>query len=1169
MIIRDMFVDNIDRDINGVVKVEQSAEKVVREEVEEYVITKELRVLFRNFFNAYSDSFDAPTANIGVWISGFFGSGKSHFLKILSYLLENKIVNGKHTSEYFSEKFADPGMDFVIDKCTSGITETILFNIDAKGSIHKDKTAVMRVFAKMFYEHLGFNGDNFKVIELEKYIESQGKTEEFRREFEALKGQDWISQRKAFAFNGRFIIPTLEKVLGMSHSDAEAWFSDKTPVEFSIDTLVSDIKDYVKKKPKNFRLLFLIDEAGQYIGTDTDLLLNLQTIVEKLGSDCEGSVWVVCTGQEAIDEVIKVRTNEFSRIQARFATRLSLTSSSVDEVIQKRVLTKTPEANERLSLIYNENDSVMRNLFSFTEAVADIRGFEGPDEFCSMFPFAPYQFILIQKVYEEIRKHGNTGKHLANGERSMLSGFQEAVQEIETKDEYSIVPVYMFYDSIDKFLEHTIRDVVARCVKAADEGRGVRPEDVNVLKLLYLIRYISDIKATLDNIVILMADDIRTDKVALRASVSESLDRLLKQNYISRHADTYLFLTDIEQDVQREIKSTVVAPAQIIEDIAKKVYDSIYSKKFNYGKTDFAFDRYIDSMSYGQISGGLRLRMITMDSDVSIRSDLNMMASTKGEAAVVLAENTYYELIESSLKIRTFIRRKNIPALDPDTQKIIRQQQDEATRMDKEAVEMLCKAIEGGTWYVDGDRMTMKGGNAASRIDDALSFLVSHVYNKLSAITKYAEKDSEIVKLLSEPKEVNLDGTEDNEEAMDLIMEYLDLQASKNLMVTMDMVQSRFQDKPYGWREIDIAATVARLMREQKVNVKYMGTIVATTNPKVVDMLRKRTETRNTQILKREAIPASRISAARQVLRQYFDVMDVPTDEDGIVRFILERFNNRDAEYGKIQRYYDRGRYPGKNVVDNAVSLVRGVLACKTDNFKLVNTIIDSEDDLLDSKDDIQQVDGFFKNQVQIYDSARNIISSYANELQYFNRERDAVDAYNTMKEILDASPFKYNRIPELNNLIGVVRGAHDRLLKAKQEEVCAIADACLDEVLKKAGTGCATIVTDARREFSDIKGQINSKSVIAMVDLMTNQVYRIKDRSIGRIEEELKPKPVAPVVDNGDKPQPKKFYKTVQRQLIFAAKRLETEADVDAYVEEIRRDLKERLRNSDGIEIK
>ena len=464
MIIRDMFAEDINRPINGVIKVDESGDNVIEQEVREYVITKELKKHFISFFNYYSEAFDKPTADMGVWISGFFGSGKSHFLKMLSYLLENRNVCGTPTVEMFRSKFEDdPATFMLIDKSTKGQTETILFNIDIEGSINKDKTAVLRVFAKMFYNHLGFYGENLKVAMLEQYIDQQGKTDEFRRIFEEKKGKSWVEQRKAFAFNGKTIVPTLMEVLDMSEEDAKAWFADKSQIEFSIAQLVEDIKLYIAKKPDNFRLLFMIDEVGQYVGTDTDMLLNLQSLTEKLGSECQGKVWVMCTGQEAIDEIIKVRADEFSRIQARFKTRLSLSSSSVDEVIQKRILKKNNDTEKKLESLYNDNDSVLRNLFSFTDSILDIKGYGGPTEFAENFPFVPYQFIIMQKVFAEIRKHGNSGKHLSGGERSMLSGFQEAAQKIQEQDEYALVPFFRFYDTVHTFLDSSIRRVIERC----------------------------------------------------------------------------------------------------------------------------------------------------------------------------------------------------------------------------------------------------------------------------------------------------------------------------------------------------------------------------------------------------------------------------------------------------------------------------------------------------------------------------------------------------------------------------------------------------------------------------------------------------------------------------------------------------------------------------------
>ena len=127
----------------------------------------------------------------------------------------------------------------------------------------------------------------------------------------------------------------------------------------------------------------------------------------------------------------------------------------------------------------------------------------------------------MQKVFTEIRKRGAAGKHLSGGERSMLSGFKEAAQKVQNENEYTLVPFFHFYDTVHSFLDGSIRRVIERCQRAATSGAGIEIQDVDVLKLLYLVRYVDDIKANLDNIVILMADDIRMDKVKKRISIRD------------------------------------------------------------------------------------------------------------------------------------------------------------------------------------------------------------------------------------------------------------------------------------------------------------------------------------------------------------------------------------------------------------------------------------------------------------------------------------------------------------------------------------------------------------------------------------------------------------------------------------------------------------------------
>ncbi|MBU4539698.1 MAG: BREX system P-loop protein BrxC, partial [Firmicutes bacterium] len=159
MFIKDMFAKPIDRDIKGVIKVGQADDENIKQELEEYVVTAELQKHFADFFTSYRKGLSGHTDKMGVWISGFFGSGKSHFLKILSYLLENKQVNGKKALDYFVEddKISDAMVLADMKLAASVPTDVILFNIDSKSEMtsKNSKDAIVAVFLKVFNEMQG------------------------------------------------------------------------------------------------------------------------------------------------------------------------------------------------------------------------------------------------------------------------------------------------------------------------------------------------------------------------------------------------------------------------------------------------------------------------------------------------------------------------------------------------------------------------------------------------------------------------------------------------------------------------------------------------------------------------------------------------------------------------------------------------------------------------------------------------------------------------------------------------------------------------------------------------------------------------------------------------------------------------------------------------------
>lgn len=1160
MRLQNVYKADINRDINGVIKVAQDDERSIEQELREYIITKELRRHFNTFLNHYEHSLNQPTDKIGVWISGFFGSGKSHFLKILSYLFSNPIVAGKHAVDYFADKFDDPMMFAQLESCVKIPTKTILFNIDSKSPLTKDKTAILRVFAKVFYEHLGFYGNDLKVAKLEQFIARSGKTEEFKEAFERINGGAWEESRDSFAFFEDDVVEAMTESLGISETAARNWFNGEEEIDLSIEQLVKEIKEYIDSQGKQFRLLFMIDEVGQYIGSDSDLMLNLQTIVEEIGTKCGGRVWIMVTSQEAIDSITKISGNDFSKIQGRFNTRLSLSSSSVDEVIKKRILAKTETAEDILRLQYEKNQAVLRNLFSFNGAVLDLKGYSGEGEFLETYPFVPYQFRLMQNVLAQIRKHGNSGKHLSGGERSMLSGFQEAAQAIQDKDENALIPFSLFYDTVHTCLESSIRRVIDRCQNAADNRDGIDQYDVCILKLLYLIRYVDDVRANLGNITVLMCDDIRADKITMRQTIQQSLDRLVSQNYVSRAGDTYTFLTDDEQDIAREIRNTPVNSAMVTDAIGDIIFNKLYmSKKFRYGKYDFPYDRQIDETPIGQLGGNIMLQFITVASEIYSTDDniFQHKSGTSNAVIIVLSDTLpYFEELELAMKIRTYVKGKNVAQLPEAIQTIIRSRTTEASAHEQAAEKLISQAISDSRIYVAGERLNLRISSVKDRIEQALSVLIESVYTKLDYIRKNYDSDAELLEILSSSqKQMSLDSVEaPNADAVKELTEYLVRQKERNLPTSMGDIQRRFSAIPYGWREIDIAAVTAEMIAEGKIILKYAGNVIATSDKKLPDYLRRKTEVDKAIISFRVAPPTSLIKKSRDFLGEYFNcgIGAIPDTENELISYIIEKFTQQRDSFNKLlTEQYASHSYPGKSIVEQGAKLCSDLLMHKNDSIALLEQAVKMQDDLLDNAEDIADVLTFFRIQQPIFDKAQALINSISAEKEYFSAEQTALTNIAKIREILtNAKP--YRRISELPELTQQIHDVYSRLLNEKREEVYAEICAAMGEIHQTATIEQIEIVRRADAELEDKKRSAEQCDKLTALDAMKIQIANIRQRYLQKLV-------IADtVVDTV----------TMNRSTVCHTMKLQSEADIDAYVAEIKKTLMERLNGHDVLHI-
>jgi hypothetical protein len=207
MLVRDLFVRDIDRPINGVVKADQIDEDSVWQELDEFVVTKELDQHLRKFFGWYLESIDEsqranPAGKMGVWLSGFFGSGKSHFLKVLSYLLKNaKHSHGgesKLAVEFFESKIHDAMLFGDIKRAVAAETDVILFNIDSKVDAKAGREAILGVFLKVLNELQGYCPEHAHIAHMERYLDGKGKLDTFKQAFEQATGAKWEKERDAY-----------------------------------------------------------------------------------------------------------------------------------------------------------------------------------------------------------------------------------------------------------------------------------------------------------------------------------------------------------------------------------------------------------------------------------------------------------------------------------------------------------------------------------------------------------------------------------------------------------------------------------------------------------------------------------------------------------------------------------------------------------------------------------------------------------------------------------------------------------------------------------------------------------------------------------------------------------------------------------------------------------
>lgn len=1210
MQIKELFKKEIGRPINGVVKADQLDESTIWQELDEFVVTRELDQHLRKFFSTYTESMgqskDADlSGKIGVWISGFFGSGKSHFIKILSYLLQNKEHHhdgqSKQAVDFFESKIQDAMLFADVKRAVASNTDVILFNIDSKAEARAGREAILTVFLKVLNEMQGYCSNYAHIAHMERYLDGNGKLAEFEAAFEALAGKTWRDRRKAYHFSRDHVVQALGQVTGQSVESCVKWIDNaKDHFTLTVESFCKWVKEYLDKKGKNHRIIFLVDEVGQFIGGDTHLMLNLQTITEELGTICNGRAWVVVTSQEDIDAVLgdlrTTKSHDFSKIQGRFKTRLSLSSSNVDEVIQERLLKKDdtkPQVANWLAATFKEKGDILRNQLSFHNAGMTFRQYKDVEDFSRNYPFAPYQFQLVQRVFEAIRKAGATGLHLSRGERSILDAFQSAGQALAESEVGVLVPLYRFYPSIDSFLDTAIK----RTIDQAKDNASLKPFDIEILRVLFLIRYVDEMKGNIENLVVLCVDRIDADKLALKKQIEDSLLRLEKQSLIGRSGDNFYFLTHEEQDINREIKTVELSSSEEAKVLGEIIFDDVLkgSCKYRYpiNKKDFGFNRVCDGFPYGsRVDKDLTVQVFTplgatAEPELWENSRFQRDSASDGGQVVIKLDDdpTLERELRQNIQTEKYLRTKSDDTQPEATKRIHRSMAEENRERRERLKNVLGQLVSDALYFAAGQKVEIKSSTPSTALDSALEYLIDNTFPKMAYLGKFSEepkKELQAILRSNDLQKAAIAGS--NIQAMEECRDFITLSDKANHPIVLFEMLERYGKRPYGWPDDEVLILVASLLVLGEIQLMMNGAPI--TIDKVFENITAPRKQRSITVVKRKMVDKPTIEKCRNLGKDVFSEMG-PDSEDGLFEFLKVKSREWQSSLSNYKSLADTGAYPGEKEITDGLSLLKALLAADEPS-KFIERFLENKSALLDLSEEFHDIDNFYRLQRPTWEKLRKSYDKFGLNRMELERDSKAATALARMKEILSA-PSPYKIVHEAEELIATVEAINTSIISQRREEALARISELQKQVvaeIQKAAVGDLPTGTGVHRQLKSEEEQlskacllplerlvssVNTQNSVAHISQAVQEAEHALDKAIRDIEDFLKKKHEKQVATGGGD-EPKvivKPRKEIKPSSLVKSPFLDSQEDINAFLDALRKELQEAFDRGERIQIR
>jgi len=1182
MTLKTIFNKPVDRPIEGVIKADDEAS--LRLEIEEYVLTNEVEKRLESFLDAYNNYEGAN----GVWVSGFFGSGKSHLLKMLALLLENRQIDGASALDLFLPKCGDNKiLRGDLKRAVAIPSKSILFNIDQKADVISKTQidALLAVFVKVFDEMCGYYGKQGHIAQFERDLDSRGLYEQFKSAYESTAGRTWQKGREQALLEAKNIARAYAQATGGDEASAIGILDKyRSQYRVSIEDFAEQVHAYIERQSPDFRLNFFVDEVGQYIAENVKLMTNLQTIAESLATKCRGRAWVIVTAQEDMGTVVgemgKQQGNDFSKIQARFANRMKLTSADVAEVIQKRLLTKNEEGIRLLSDIYHAQSNNFKTLFDFADGSQTYRNYRDREHFIQSYPFIPYQFALFQSVIQNLSQHSAfEGKHSSVGERSMLGVFQQVAILIGNHEIGQLATFDLMFEGIRTALKSNIQRAIIQAENHLDGPFAIR-----LLKTLFLVKYVKEFKPTLRNLCVLMLDGFNQDLPALRKQVEEALSLLEQQTYVQRNGELYEYLTDEEKDIEQEIKNTEVESSDVADELEKIVFDHVIKqRKIRYDENgqDYPFSRKLDDRLHGR-EYELAIHVISpFHENAESESILRMQSMGRDELLILMpADERLVRDILMYKRTEKYIRQ-NISITQQEAVKRILTDKGFQNRERYAELQQRVQSLMGkAKLFVAGADIEIGSEDAQTRVLRGFHELISRAYPNLRMLRGITYTENDIAKCLKHSQQglFGNDATSLAESEQELLA-FIQSNNRGGVRTTLKNLLEKFERKPYGWYYAAVLCTLANLCARGKVEVRTDGNLLE--EDELERALRNTHGHGNVVLEPQVEFTASQVRALKEFFEDFFDAPPRASEAKALGKETGTALQELMHQLTPLAA--QASQYPFLNALTPVLEKLKE-LTGKPYTWYLTE-LTRQEDALLDMKERvIDPVRKFMSGpQKGIFDNARAFVQNQEPNFAYIDGDEPA----QVVASLTDPECFKGNRMQQVKTQVETLQEKVTAQIEAEiasaKETVAALKGRLCG--MAEFGALNGDQQEQITRPFNEFNAAIERQKLMAVI---RDTLRRFEESDYQRLlsqmtswaqpapTPELAPepgetaspeeatKPTPPV-----KPEPRIEYVPSRSLKVFFDKAwLADETDVERYLESMRKALLDEIHKGKRIQI-